>query len=144
MKVFDSAMSAIAQAVINIAEGHTTIEAESMIHGQMIGLCRIVSEFQKGDPGSDCPCCGRSKGTEERLAAIVGIVRAAQRYVYQPKSRERSGLVVSVDRYERTFAKNDQCEMCGTVEPLSRVYGRDESGSHQTMVCAVCAPKVPR
>jgi len=41
---FDSMMAWIAQGVINIREGVTTIEADSPIHRAMVQLCELVTD----------------------------------------------------------------------------------------------------
>ncbi len=41
---FEKIMHFIAQGVINVSEGLTTIDADSPIHRAMSGLCRVVSD----------------------------------------------------------------------------------------------------
>lgn len=43
---FDAVLSALAQGVINICEGHTTIEADSRIHKAM---SKVIEMWQKGE-----------------------------------------------------------------------------------------------
>lgn len=72
------AMAFLAQGVINITEGLSKIEPDSVIHHGMQRVCRLVNEAETGE--GPCPICReRSKRLHETVEHMFWKYRDAEK-----------------------------------------------------------------
>lgn len=141
---FDEAMHWIAQGVINVAEGHTTIVAGSRVHRAMERLCEMVTagkvglvdRERAGTGRPPCEKCGAPVRPEDRIFFCGVLVECAQERL-RPCYREdgHAGDHAVRPDYAKLLPGAAECTCCGAMY--------NPRAGEPTPVCPACRHGMP-